>query len=79
MSDRRGRLPVSPCVGVCALDPGTGWCRGCARTGDEIGRWAGADPAWRAAVWARLPARARRLGIEVVPPPGGAGDNRSDA
>jgi predicted Fe-S protein YdhL (DUF1289 family) len=26
----------SPCVNVCALDPQTGWCRGCLRTLDEI-------------------------------------------
>lgn len=29
----------SPCVKVCALDPGTGLCRGCYRTVDEIADW----------------------------------------
>ena len=26
----------SPCVGICDLDPVSGWCRGCARTGVEV-------------------------------------------
>jgi len=30
--------PASPCTGVCALDE-TGLCRGCLRSGEEIGRW----------------------------------------
>jgi uncharacterized protein len=29
---------LSPCTGVCELNP-EGLCRGCFRTGDEIGRW----------------------------------------
>lgn len=29
---------ATPCVGVCALDP-DGFCRGCLRSLDEIGRW----------------------------------------
>ena len=37
----------SPCVGVCALDPATGLCRGCLRTGEEIQAWPRADNAWR--------------------------------
>ena len=30
--------PPSPCTKVCTLD-GDGFCIGCLRTGDEIGRW----------------------------------------
>jgi uncharacterized protein len=30
--------PPSPCIDVCVLD-GAGFCIGCLRTGDEIGRW----------------------------------------
>ncbi|MDX1488215.1 MAG: DUF1289 domain-containing protein [Acidiferrobacterales bacterium] len=26
-------------MGVCQLDPVTGWCRGCHRTLDEIAGW----------------------------------------
>lgn len=32
------RPVLSPCTGVCMLDPG-GLCMGCFRTGDEIARW----------------------------------------
>lgn len=35
-------MPVkSPCIGVCVLDPVSGYCIGCFRTGDEIGAWMG--------------------------------------
>jgi predicted Fe-S protein YdhL (DUF1289 family) len=29
----------SPCIGICSLDPVTGWCKGCYRTIDEIAGW----------------------------------------
>ncbi len=31
----------SPCIGTCVLDPRSGYCMGCYRTGDEIGAWMG--------------------------------------
>jgi uncharacterized protein len=31
-------LPLSPCIGICRLDE-RGYCEGCLRTGEEIGRW----------------------------------------
>lgn len=31
---------LSPCIGICRLDP-RGYCEGCLRTGDEIARWRG--------------------------------------
>jgi len=31
--------PVSPCVGICLMDPATKICRGCLRTIDEIAGW----------------------------------------
>jgi uncharacterized protein len=31
--------PVSPCIGVCIMDPATGFCLGCARTIEEIAGW----------------------------------------
>ena len=31
-------LPLTPCTGVCRLDE-RGYCVGCRRTGEEIGRW----------------------------------------
>ena len=58
-------LPVipSPCVGVCRLDPGSGLCVGCLRTGDEIGRWPFADDVERLAIVRRLRERRRARGI----------------
>ncbi len=38
---------ASPCIGVCKLRT-DGVCRGCGRTGAEIGRWRDASPAERA-------------------------------
>lgn len=54
---------ASPCVGTCKLDPETGWCLGCARTGDEIAGWGSRTQAARAAIWAALPDRFAQLGV----------------
>ena len=54
---------VSPCVGICKLDSATGYCVGCARTGDEIAEWRNQTASWRAAVWDALPARFQTLGV----------------
>ncbi|MCB1959801.1 MAG: DUF1289 domain-containing protein [Rhodocyclaceae bacterium] len=35
----------SPCVGICQMNPDTGYCRGCLRTIDEIAVWSQADDA----------------------------------
>jgi predicted Fe-S protein YdhL (DUF1289 family) len=48
---------VSPCVGVCLLDPATRQCRGCLRTVDEIARWYAAGDAEKRAILAALAAR----------------------
>ncbi len=51
--------PATPCIGVCRLDP-QGYCIGCRRTIEEIGRWRGMSEAERLHVMhAVLPARAR--------------------
>ena len=62
-------LLASPCVGVCRLDEATGWCLGCARTGDELAAWQALDGPGRAAVWRDLPRRKAelRLGFELLP------------
>jgi len=31
--------PISPCIGVCIIDPASGFCLGCARTIPEIAGW----------------------------------------
>ena len=40
--------PPSPCINVCSLDA-QGFCIGCLRTGEEIGRWLSMSAAeqWR--------------------------------
>ncbi len=54
---------VSPCVGVCRLDEATGYCLGCARTGDEIAVWRSVPEADRASIWEALPDRFMQLGV----------------
>ena len=48
---------ASPCIGVCAIDPKSGWCEGCLRTLDEIAAWGALDARARREICARLPAR----------------------
>lgn len=47
----------SPCISVCKMDPGTGWCEGCMRTIDEIAGWSRMSDDARRAVWAELAQR----------------------
>ncbi|HSU76838.1 MAG TPA: DUF1289 domain-containing protein [Burkholderiales bacterium] len=47
----------SPCNKVCQMDPNSGLCIGCARTLDEIARWAEMSDAERERVMAQLPHR----------------------
>jgi predicted Fe-S protein YdhL (DUF1289 family) len=51
----------SPCNKVCQMDPKSGLCIGCARTLDEIARWAEMSDAERERVLAELPARGQVL------------------
>lgn len=44
----------SPCINVCVIDPGTGWCRGCLRTLDEVAGWTAFSDAEKQAVLERL-------------------------
>ena len=52
---------ASPCINICRMHAGTGWCEGCARTIDEIAAWGRLDDAARARVWALLTARQAQL------------------
>jgi uncharacterized protein len=54
---------VSPCVGICLLDPATGYCRGCLRSVDEIASWYDASAVEKRAILARL--HLRRLEAEI--------------
>lgn len=50
----------SPCNGTCTLDPRTGWCLGCWRTGAEIMAWPTATTEQRRALLAELERRKAR-------------------
>jgi len=54
-------------VQVCVLDPATGWCVGCGRSGEEIGGWIGLTPEARRRVMAELPARMAALDAAPAP------------
>ena len=55
-------LPIpSPCNSVCRMDETSGWCRGCARTLDEIASWSRLPDEGKRVVWAQLPARREAL------------------
>lgn len=41
----------TPCVSICVMDAGLGYCIGCFRTLDEIADWINLDSAARLAVW----------------------------
>jgi len=62
---------VSPCVGICALDPATRLCRGCKRTLEEIAGWISMSDDQRLAVIAALPARPMPLLEKRVVPASG--------
>jgi predicted Fe-S protein YdhL (DUF1289 family) len=57
------KLPPSPCLGICIMDPRTRQCRGCLRTVEEIARWYEASPAEKRELLAVLEAR-RAAGAE---------------
>jgi len=53
------RVPASPCIGICLIDPATCQCRGCLRTVDEITGWYYANSAEKRAMLATLEDRRR--------------------
>ncbi|MDQ0324912.1 putative Fe-S protein YdhL (DUF1289 family) [Rhodopseudomonas julia] len=60
------RRPVSPCIGVCEIDTASGFCRGCARSSDEIAIWSRAPDDLLRKITAVLPARRAQLGIKIA-------------
>ena len=59
----------SPCINVCQMDPRRGVCLGCARTLDEIARWASMRDEERQEILNRLDERKRALDVPKVPMP----------
>jgi predicted Fe-S protein YdhL (DUF1289 family) len=61
------RTPASPaptpCGSVCAIDPASGYCSGCARSRAEIAAWSAASEEEKRGVWRVLPERRERLGL----------------
>lgn len=59
IEEAAGPVPVSPCLGICLMDPGTRTCRGCLRTIEEIARWYDASPTEKRSILDRLAERRR--------------------
>ena len=59
IEEAAGPAPVSPCLGICLMDPRTRTCRGCLRTIEEIAGWYDATLAEKRAILARLAERRR--------------------
>ena len=57
MTALAGAPVASPCINVCQMDAGTGWCAGCLRSIDEIAAWSRMDETSKRAVCAQLPQR----------------------
>jgi uncharacterized protein len=51
------KSPVSPCLGICLMDPRTRTCRGCLRTIEEIAGWYTASNAEKRVILERLEQR----------------------
>ena len=59
----------SPCIRLCVLDPVTGLCEGCGRTGDEIAAWGALAEPERLRIMAGLPARLAAAYPDLEPAP----------
>lgn len=57
----------TPCIRVCLLDPVTGLCEGCGRTGREIADWYRLAEEERQRIMAGLEARMRRAFADPDP------------
>jgi predicted Fe-S protein YdhL (DUF1289 family) len=47
----------TPCIKTCVIDPASGFCIGCGRTGEEVAAWLTLSPEQRRAVMETLPDR----------------------
>ena len=48
---------MSPCIGICTIDRKIGFCLGCKRTIDEIGRWQMMEESERLKIVGEIPSR----------------------
>jgi uncharacterized protein len=55
--DAAGDVP-SPCISICRMDAGSGFCQGCLRTIDEIAAWSRMSDADKRSVWRAIELRA---------------------
>jgi predicted Fe-S protein YdhL (DUF1289 family) len=70
MTGTAAAAPVaSPCVNICRMDEGSGWCEGCLRTLDEIAFWSVLDDDDKRAVLAELPQRRVLWAVRAGTPP----------
>jgi uncharacterized protein len=67
--------PPSPCINVCSLDA-RGFCVGCLRSAEEIGRWLSMSAAEQWRLLAQLDARRKE---REVPDDGCSGTNQGGA
>jgi len=49
----------SPCVSICRIDAGSGFCEGCLRTIEEIAAWSRIGDAEKRNIWRAIELRAR--------------------
>ncbi len=52
---------LSPCIKICCIDPVTGYCEGCFRTLEEIGKWTQYNEEERKRILEELPHRKANL------------------
>lgn len=55
----------TPCIRICVIDPASGFCEGCGRTGSEIGSWLGMQSGQRREIMAALPERMKTMASRV--------------
>ncbi len=59
----------SPCIAVCRIDVGIGYCEGCYRTIEEIAGWSSLSDDGKRDVWRELRERRARLAPPLPTPP----------
>lgn len=53
----------SPCISICRMNAGSGLCKGCFRTGDEIAAWSRASDADKRRLWKTIEQRMDALAV----------------